>query len=98
MLLNDDDAARNSRKQAATYGQPPKPPCANIKHSFPAGKLPVQGKFRVTSMLIVSAAVSNVRRIERYLQAKAKEEMDQAAAPVQKYARGNRPAVLFGLF
>ena len=66
----------------------------SIKHPFPAGKLPVRGKFRVASMLIGSAAVSNVRRIERYLQAKAKEEMDQAAAPgaekrTQKQAGGS---------
>ena len=53
----------------------------SIKHPFPAGKLPVRGKFRMVSMLIGSAAVSNVRRIERYLQAKAKEEMAQVAAP-----------------
>jgi len=52
----------------------------SIKHPFPAGKLPVRGKFRITCMLIGSAAVSNVRRIQRYLQAKAKDEMNQAAA------------------
>ncbi len=52
----------------------------SIKHHFPAGKLPVRGKFRMASMVIGSAAVSNVRRIERYLQAKAKEEMAQPAA------------------
>ena len=53
----------------------------SIKHPFPAGKLPVRGKFRIASMLIGSAAVSNVRRIDRYLQAKAKEEMTQPAVP-----------------
>jgi len=53
----------------------------SIKHPFPAGKLPVRGKFRMASMLIGSAAVSNVRRIQRYLQAKAKDEMAQPAAP-----------------
>ena len=53
----------------------------SIKHPFPAGKLPVRGKFRITSMLIGSAAVSNVRRIDRYLQAKLKKEMAQAVAP-----------------
>ena len=53
----------------------------SIKHPFPAGKLPVRGKFRMASMLIGSAAVSNVRRIQRYLQAKAKNEMAQPAAP-----------------
>jgi len=53
----------------------------SVKHPFPAGKLPVRGKFRVACLLIGSAAVSNVRRIQRYLQAKAKGEMAQAAAP-----------------
>ena len=53
----------------------------SVKHPFPAGKLPVRGMFRMTSMMIGSAAVSNVRRIQRYLQAKAKEEMTQPAAP-----------------
>jgi len=53
----------------------------SIKHPFPAGKLPVRGKFRMACLLIGSAAVSNVRRIQRYLQAKAKDEMAQPAAP-----------------
>ena len=53
----------------------------SIKHPFPAGKLPVRGKFRMASMLIGSAAVSNMRRIQRYLQAKAKDEMAQPVAP-----------------
>jgi hypothetical protein len=50
----------------------------SVKHPFPTGKLPVRGKFRVACLLIGSAAVSNVRRIQRYLQAKAKDEMAQA--------------------
>ena len=46
-----------------------------VKHSFPAGKLSVRGRFRVTCMLIGSAMTANVRRIQRYLEAsiKAKE-------------------------
>jgi Transposase DDE domain/Transposase domain (DUF772) len=52
----------------------------SIKHPFPAGKLPVRGKFRMASMVIGSAAVSNVRRIDRYLQAKSKKEMTQVVA------------------
>ena len=52
----------------------------SIKHPFPAGKLPVRGKFRMASMLIGSAAVSNVRRIQRYLQAKSKVEKAQTVA------------------
>jgi hypothetical protein len=53
----------------------------SLKHPFPAGKLPVRGKFRVACLLIGSAAVSNVRRIQRYLQAKSKAEIAQAVAP-----------------
>jgi hypothetical protein len=39
----------------------------SVKHPFPAGKLPVRGQFRVTCLLIGSAAVANIRRIQRYL-------------------------------
>jgi hypothetical protein len=52
----------------------------SIKHPFPAGKLPVRGRFRMASLLLGSAAVSNVRRIERYLQAKSKAKTAQLAA------------------
>ena len=38
----------------------------SIKHPFPAGKLPVRGKFRMTCMMISSATLVNVRRIWRY--------------------------------
>lgn len=41
-----------------------------IKHPFPAGKLPVRGLFRVTSMLIGSAAMVNIRSVYRYLSRK----------------------------
>lgn len=42
----------------------------SLKHPFPAGKLPVRGLFRVTCMVIGVAAVINVQRLHRYLQAK----------------------------
>jgi hypothetical protein len=45
----------------------------SVKHPFPAGKLPVRGQFRVTCMAIVSAATTNVRRIQRYLITKMKQ-------------------------
>lgn len=44
----------------------------SVKHPFAAGKLPVRGKFRVASMMLCSAATTNVRRIQRYLSAKRK--------------------------
>ena len=34
---------------------------------FPAGKLPVRGLFRVTCMMIAATAMTNVRRIQRYV-------------------------------
>jgi hypothetical protein len=42
----------------------------SLKHPFPAGKLPVRGLFRVTCLMVASAAMTNVRRIQRYLAAK----------------------------
>lgn len=44
----------------------------SLKHPFPAGKLPVRGKFRMTCLMIASAILVNVRRICRY-QTKKKE-------------------------
>ncbi len=64
----------------------------SLKHPFPAGKLPVRGKFRVACLLIGSASISNVRRIQRYLQSKSKAETVQPVAPgaekgIQEQAR-----------
>jgi hypothetical protein len=39
----------------------------SLKHPFRAGKRPVRGLFRVTCVLLGSAAMTNVRRIQRYL-------------------------------
>jgi len=49
----------------------------SVKLPFPEAQLPVRGKFRVTCMLIGSAAVANVRRIQRYLQARLQVEKQQ---------------------
>ena len=38
----------------------------SIKHPFPASKLPVRGRFRVTCLMIASALMTNIRRIQRY--------------------------------
>ena len=42
----------------------------SLKHPFPAGKLPVRGRFRVACLIIGSAAMTNVRRIQRHTAAK----------------------------
>ena len=38
----------------------------SAKHPFPAGKLPVRGQFRVTSMMFASVMHVNMKRIWRY--------------------------------
>ena len=43
-----------------------------IKLPFPRGKLPVRGKFRMFYMMIGSAAINNVRHIQRYLKLRYK--------------------------
>jgi len=42
----------------------------SVKHPFPAGQVPVRGRFRVLCLLIASAAMTNIRRLQRYLIAK----------------------------
>lgn len=44
----------------------------SVKHPFPAGKLPVRGQFRMTCMIIASATMTNVRRIQRFTAAKTR--------------------------
>jgi hypothetical protein len=51
-----------------------------VKLSYPDAQLPVRGKFRVTCMMIGSSAMTNVRRIQRYL--KAKMEAKKSAEDV----------------
>ena len=44
-----------------------------VKHPFPASKLPLFGKFRVSCIIIGSEMVTIVRRIQRYLVSKIKK-------------------------
>lgn len=43
--------------------------CRAVKCRYPNGKFPVRGLFRMAYLLICSAAMYNVRRIDRYLRA-----------------------------
>jgi hypothetical protein len=67
----------------------------SVKHAFPAGKLPVRGKFRVTCMTIAAAATTNVRRIQRYLIAKTKLENKQKKASNEQDCAQDQPSVSF---
>ena len=70
----------------------------SVKLPFPEAQLPVRGKFRVTCMLIGSAAVANVRRIQRYLQARSQAEMRQKAVQnPQDYASDTLAPSFLGL-
>jgi hypothetical protein len=44
-----------------------------VKLPFHRGKLPVRGRFRMFYMMIGSAAINNVKQIQRYLVRKAKK-------------------------
>lgn len=45
----------------------------SLKHPFPAGKLPVRGLFRMTCLLIGSAGLINIRRIQHFLVGESQE-------------------------
>ena len=65
----------------------------SVKHPFGNGKVPVRGKPRVSMVVIGSAAMSNVRRIHRYLV--GQEEAEKAEKRAQKGAESDQqlPAV-----
>ena len=79
-------ARRRHRSEASR--QPGKNPRAAIeavmravKHPFPAGKLPVRGRFRVACMIIASAAMANLRCITRYKLKKVNLKPDNPVQP-----------------
>ena len=50
-----------------------------VKHPYPTGKLPVRGLFRMTCVMVSSAAMTNIRRIHHYWEEKRKEERRKMA-------------------
>ena len=69
-----------------------------VKHPFPAGKLPVRGLFRMTCVTVGSAAMTNVRRIHHYWEEKRKEERRKMAADRGEKAAQKQPEVSFVSF
>jgi hypothetical protein len=67
----------------------------SLKRPFPASKLPVRGRFRVTCMMIGSALVSNIRRIKRYLEALLKPNHEPIEPGKQKKSSGEQSTVSF---
>ncbi|TET82965.1 MAG: hypothetical protein E3J37_06300 [Anaerolineales bacterium] len=68
----------------------------SIKHPFGNGKVPVRGKPRVSMVVIGSAAMSNVRRIYRYLV--ERESVSKAEMIDQKEAGRGQQARVSSLF
>jgi hypothetical protein len=66
-----------------------------VKHPFPASKLPVRGRFRVTCMMIGSAMITNVHRIQRYLEARTKLENEQKKAQREQECSQEQLSVSF---
>ena len=66
-----------------------------VKHPFPASKLPVRGKFRISCMVIGSAMMTNVRRIQRYLEARVKQEIEQMKLQKEQDCSQEQPSVSF---
>jgi hypothetical protein len=54
-----------------------------VKHPFPASKPPVRGKFRISCMVIGSAMITNICRIQRYLEARLKQEKEKESSQKQ---------------
>jgi len=74
-----------------------------VKHTFPAVKLPVRGLFRMTCLMVGSAAMINAWRIHHYWEEKRKVEMQKIlteggsrVAPEQQ--SGSFPFFLKALF
>jgi hypothetical protein len=67
------EKSQRHRRSRATHTAEHNPRAAiestvrSVKHPFPAGKLPVRGLFRITCLIVASAAMTNVRRIQRYV-------------------------------
>ena len=66
-----------------------------VKHPFPVSKLPVRGRFRITCMLIGSAMITNVRRIQCYLEARIKLENEQKKAQLEQECSQEQLSVSF---
>jgi hypothetical protein len=49
----------------------------SVKHPFDAGKVPVRGQPRVSMVVLASAAMSNLRRIHRFLAEKPAQEAEK---------------------
>jgi hypothetical protein len=69
-----------------------------VKHPFPAGKLPVRGLFRMTVLMVSSAAMANVRRIQHALERKRREKTVQEVQILGPNETQDNRTVSFSVF
>jgi hypothetical protein len=69
-----------------------------VKHPFPGGKLPVRGLFRMTCLIVGSAAMTNLRRIHHYWEEKRKEERQKVATEKGLKASPEQQGISFSSF
>lgn len=60
-----------------------------LKRPFAEDQLPVRGRFRMGMMIVGSALMVNVRRMQRYLVAKTKSAKEKADSPDQENGAGS---------
>lgn len=68
----------------------------SVKHPFDNGKVPVRGQPRVSMVVLASAAMSNLRRIHRFLVAKSAQEAEKGNQRGTKNDTGESGSSLFG--
>ncbi len=71
---------RLSKQEGKNYRAAIEGTIREVKHPFPGGQLPVRGLFRMTCIMVGSAAMTNVRRIHHYWEEKRKAERLKMAA------------------
>ena len=68
----------------------------SVKHPFGNGKVPVRGQPRVSMVVLASAAMSNLRRIHRFLAEKSAQEAEKGHQRETKTDTGESGSSLFG--
>lgn len=68
----------------------------SVKHPFDNGKVPVRGQARVSMVVLASAAMSNLRRIHRFLAEKSAQEAEKGHQKETKTDTGESGSSFFG--
>jgi hypothetical protein len=69
-----------------------------VKHPYPTGKLPVRGLFRMTCVMVCSAAMTNIRRIHHYWEEKRMEERRKMVTETGLKAGQTQPGFSLSFF